>query len=1165
MIDHAELHPIVAQTAPSAEQLPAVMTRGVDILVSAGAGSGKTRTLTARILALLAEGLPLRSIVAVTFTIKAASEVRNRLRREIQTFLATGSGDPEERQRWSAISAEIDAARIGTIHSLCSEILRFNAAEAGIDPAFAVLDESRSSLLRRAAIEEALRHAASHAEYAPLIEALRADELADVLKMLLSDQARGEAALDIGNEHFIEWTLAKWGEQATTFVNDEEAREAIHTIRLALAEAETSERAATDALLPVLAQISEVWERAEAAVNEGRQLDALAELAYLGSLPRNRGRKDSFRSGDPKGAVLLLKDLYRSRVPLPEKVDPRADLALMALLPLLRDLHGMALARYTEEKEAARALDFDDLERLAHRLLVENAGVREEWRERVQALLVDEFQDTNARQRDLVRAIAGDRGILFMVGDAKQSIYRFRGGDVRVFRQERAAVEEGAGVAATLERSFRAHPPLLGSLNRLLAHALDDPYALEDDAPPPEYIEPFAPLSPGDETRAPAVGEPWIEVQLGVGTKSSGALTIAADALAVRLRELHNAGVRWEEMAVLCRRARAFAEYEDAFERHAIPYVTTAGAGFHERPEVRDLLNVLHAIADPNDNLALAGLLRSPVVGMSDADLLTLRHTLGSQRDRSPAAPGTWWRALQRQTIPGAAQAVALIESLHHLAGRVPVSELLAAVLEATHYEAILLAAGNQRGARNLAKLLEDAQRTPDSSVRTFLAAIEELASAGARSGEAQAESAGSVQIMTVHAAKGLEFPVVVLGDAGGRPGGGSNPGVIDERQGLLLPLAQEDGRKSLLHTIAQEQEWHMEEMESGRLLYVAATRARELLILNGVAKINERGNLQVDGWLKRLAPALGFDLPVPDDLMEVVSGATSANSRVYAPVEGVRCTLHWRSPAVADDGDAATDPAEISRSTPSAQGSETSLANPPLLEPLKFALRAQPEEDERVLQSVRNVLTRALSYQTGEPAPRARYTRAPQAVVGSIVHAALEIGLQPDDARFDGWLQRQLDNYDLAEGAQRRNAATRASALLHRYYASDLHREVQQARVVYRELPYATLVASQQEQPQMSLFAGNAAPEGAPRRENGRIDLLYQRADGRWALVDFKIDRITGRVNALKQITRDRDYLEQIRRYGRAVAAGVGEMPLLQLCLMDDHGALTVHVIAPS
>lgn len=1158
------LHPVVAQLQPSDEQLPAILARGSDVLVSAGAGAGKTRTLTARILALLAEGTPLRSIVAVTFTIKAASEMRNRLRNEIQTYLSRSDLAHDERLRWSQIAQEIDGARIGTIHSLCSEILRVHAAEAGVDPRFTVLDESQASLRKRLAVEAACFAASTEPDMAALVKTLGLDGLADALRRLLDDRERAVQLLAPEHAVHIRAALDMWGQRARAYMADPPVCHAIAQIRAAIDESERSASAQSDSITPLLQPILDTWESASAALADENPLAALVALSTYANLPRNRGRRDNWRAHNPKPAVQQLQETCSEQLALPKEADPAADLALLALLPALRILYMRALQEYAESKATARAVDFDDLETLASELLRTNAQARAEWQAQVQAVLVDEFQDTNRRQRDLLRAISGDRGVLFLVGDAKQSIYRFRGADVRVFRSEREQIAAGKGTSLVLARSFRSHPPLLNRLNNLLAHALPGPEAAA------AFVEPFAPLIAGEVDRQPRLGAPFVEVHLGVGTKNAGAEQVAANALAARLRTLHQAGIQWEEMALLCRRSSAFAPYEDAFERFDIPYVTVAGAGFHQRPEVRDLLNALRAIADPADNLALAGFLRSPITGMSDGDLLALRDAIAAPDARATIPPGAWWRALQENPSVRAAHAVHLLRDLHTLAGRVPVAELIATLLERTHYEAALVAAGNLRGARNLAKLLEDAQRTSETSVRLFLEEIADLATSGARTGEARTEAAGSVQIMTLHAAKGLQFPVVVLGDAGGRGGGRTSSILLDEQYGVLFPAGPERS-KGILFQQTVELERQMEEAEAGRLLYVGATRAQELLILSGTTRLAANGVPQPDGWLRTLAPALDLAQPQP------ARASAEAEDRPvveFCTPDALLAFYHASPPPPSRQP---REEAVSGKDAPAA----AALHAPPLIAPLPQyeAFCADPSVvDDESPQAHLGYEEINDSARQAPPQPRGLHVTHDgkldrplfQRVVGVLFHAALQFAHRPDHAAFAVWLAHQLDKQDIADAGERKRIGNRVTALLKRYYVSALQREIANASVVLHETPFITLAtqgatANHADARQMDMFASlppqdaSAPPRG---RTNGYMDLVYRRPNGRWAIVDFKVDRITGKMDSLRFLAERPKYLQQLRDYRAAFSTLTGEDADMLLCLLDDHGVLQVHEI---
>ena len=259
--------------------------------------------------------------------------------------------------------------------------------------------------------------------------------------------------------------------------------------------------------------------------------------------------------------------------------------------------------------------------------------------------MVDEFQDTNSRQRDLVNLLAGQPGKLFIVGDAKQSIYRFRGAEVAVFRAERARIDQGPGIAFELSTSYRSHRDLLAGLNNLLNPVLGD--AEDPDRP---WREPFSSLRHHREEPVEGISDPFIELHLTVGTKGGGALHRAAEALTGHLVELVNgegSSIKFGDIAILCRASTSFGAYESALDQAGVPYLTVAGRGFYDRPEIRDLLNMLQVVSDPIDDLALTGLLRSPVIGFNDYDLYLLFKSWKEQ-----GRENSLWQLVQEDAEP---------------------------------------------------------------------------------------------------------------------------------------------------------------------------------------------------------------------------------------------------------------------------------------------------------------------------------------------------------------------------------------------------------------------------------------------------------------------------------------------------------------------------------
>ncbi|MGC9396800.1 MAG: UvrD-helicase domain-containing protein [Anaerolineae bacterium] len=781
---------------------------------------------------------------------------------------------------------------------------------------------------------------------------------------------------------------------------------------------------------------------------------------------------------------------------------------------------------------ARRALDFDDLEAGALALLCDHPAASARWQAEVRALLVDEFQDTNARQRDLLALLNGDAGKRFIVGDGKQSIYRFRGADVTVFRAtQREIAAQGQGYL--LETSYRAHRDLITVLNALLQPVLG-----VDEDPARPYVEPFAALTHHRATPPAGLTPPFVELHLGVGSKAGGALDKAAEALATRLAALVEDGrvqlesrdpdtgqvqtrpLDYGDIAILCRASTSFAPYENALERAGIPFLTVAGRGFYERPEVRDVLNALTILADPTDDLALAGLLRSPACGLSDLALYRLTEERADQE-----APSLW-EVLNGASLdfladeaPCATEAVALIRRLHAQAGRVTVAALLKDFLDATHYRAALLRAGQARGAGNLAKLLTDAHTSGIVSVSEFLDYVTQLRDAGTREGEAHTLSVGAVQLMTVHAAKGLEFPVVVIGDAGKavRSGRGA---MVDATLGVVPPLKTtgEDevpAATSLAYRLAQQAAADQEVAESDRLLYVAATRAQDMLILSGTASARKDG-LGLGGWLERLDNALHLSASAPACDPE---GEAIQHVALSAEAQPASCFLYEGNAEIAAPGVSAA---------PSATAALPE--NLPLLDSLIPPSATTDDDTEAEHRDPPRRVWRVV--------PEKARPTAPAWVVGTLVHGALEQWLFPDSVVFARWAEAEARGRGITDAAELRNAVQRAARMLTRFQATDLYAAMNGATQRLHEVPYTL-----------------AMPDGA--LELGTLDALFC-DDGQWTLVEFKTDHVADPV-ALTALLATTDYRAQVTRYLDAAERLLGVRPCPALCFLNVGGMVRV------
>lgn len=1068
------------------------------IAVIAGAGSGKTLSLVGRYLHLLELGYPLRSILAITFTDKAAREMRVRIRASIIA--------PEFDELTSSdIGGNgIDSARIGTIHSLCAEILRAYPAEAGLDPAFGVLEEGITAALQAEAIDSALAWAATDEQSVALFGILKENEVRQALSWLV--------------EHRLDSFSGKQGdvrEAFSSYLSQYLAQVLTRSGWLdAVADLMTHHATTPDDRLEFARQsVLAQWSNIQPAITAQNWDSVLVGLAALRKAIESRGgRKESWPESDLDAVredMSALKAIYDENLKfLAEKSRFELDEKGFAQIPAIDRLLSQALLEYQRRKDEHQSLDFDDLEGLTAQLLINHQSVRDSLQTEMRAVLVDEFQDTNERQRQIVYALAGfSRSLtedgrrdahpdLFVVGDPKQSIYKFRGADVSVFRRAAADIEATGGQLINLDLTFRAHKSLLDGLNSLLAPILGE---LDDPARP--YLVPFAPLHAYRQVPVrDIIQAPFIEFHLGLGENAETGRQAAASALANRLSQFHaTEGFAWGEMALLFRSSSGFAVYETALEDASIPFVTVAGRGFYDRPEIRDLLNALAAIADPADDLALVGLLRSPAFAMPDADIYRL-FTRKVGGGRKVGEEIFRFNDLSQSCYMENAsfqRAYEIIKELRNMAGRAPAVSVLKRFLDLTGYVAILACLPNgTRMLRNVEKLLADAHRSRLVSLPAFLTYIRTLRDVGLREGEAAADASGSgaVQLMTVHKAKGLEFPLVVLADAAHEAH--TRTGSVQLFSNTILLDIQENDYHPTSWQLAARHEAEIDAAEDSRLLYVAATRAKEKLLISGHVKRKKDGGLDLNGWLSLLGPVVGLDtIHVSEDL--------SQPEKYPSHVPGILLQAHPYS-AVGES----PQPVPISTVSSPLRPAVESGSNR-MLEPISLVV---PIIDEKIRDREANPPQRVWRVVS-----TTKTSHAPAWVVGRLVHECLRRWRFPvqvhrgfPDVDFENFLRPFALESGLTDPEVIHAAYQESRRLLERFHAHPVFIEMDAAER-YHEVPYFL-------------------PD-----DRGVIDLLYRTRVG-WFLPDFKTDRANSDSDAMA-IVHDNGYDAQVARYTRAVA----------------------------
>ena len=818
---------------PNPEQRRAIEASGV-VFVSAGAGTGKTTVLVERFCrAVVERGLPVDSLLVITYTDRAAGELRSRIRSSLH-----------ERDRHD-LARELDGAWISTIHGFCSRLLRQNSVAAGVDPHFRVLDAEQALLLAREAFGAALEEFCADGE-----------------------QARTDLLVSYGRAGLRRMIISTY----------ETLRSAGRPLRLELnalperGECEAILRAESETLV------------ADPKVPEQTKVTARELLDLLDEHPPDARLLDlaEFRLGVKKAAAYEL-----ARIAL---VQHAWDVLALADRDLIEELLQLFERAYRAAKDAASALDFEDLQLFARDLLRDDPEVLERERLRFRSLLVDEFQDTNRLQCELIDLLAGEVGAvssagaggveeLFFVGDEFQSIYRFRHADVDVFRERRA---QTSGVL-DLTLNYRSRPEVLNAVNHLFA---------------PDFGAEYRPLIAAAEF--PPTNGQAVEILVTDKASYNGSdlnwRQAEARHIAVRVNDLVEKGEATPGEIVLLFAAGTDSElYEQELRSLGLPTYRATGRGYYGQQQVLDLLAYLRLLHNRYDDEALYTVLASPFVGVSNDALVLLRRAA----PRRPLFSG-----LERGLPPGLSEDDARLfrafrqryERLASASDVLSLEQLCEQIVSEHDYDLALLAQwdGRQRYAnvRKLARMARSFEELRGPDIEGFVRFVTDLGAAGASAQEAPAEEEGSdsVRLLTIHGAKGLEFKVVVVADAGrGSPNTFSDEilCLADGRFGFRVADPSGGKRRPALgYEQVRQTDADQEEAERRRLYYVAMTRAIERLIVSGAFDPERSADVRSPiGWVLE---RLGTDVLAPDagDLQEIVCGETEVLVRIdrFAP-----------------------------------------------------------------------------------------------------------------------------------------------------------------------------------------------------------------------------------------------------------------------------------------
>ncbi|HYU43158.1 MAG TPA: UvrD-helicase domain-containing protein [Vicinamibacteria bacterium] len=1038
---------------------------GTSFVLEAGAGTGKTTLLVDRIEQIVRTGAArLDEIAAVTFTENAATTMKLRLRERLERARADLARPPEERRRAEAALEVLERAQVSTIHALCAAVLGERPLECGVPPGFRVADDAEMDILFAEAWDEWLT------------------------ERLVAGDATLMGAVDSG----IPLEADGWGERsslrglARTLVDQRDLRPLVAESRVdptAWRRDLEAQAARARALLPQVRDGDALGANLGALVSfaeDAARLEGEALATYLRTLPvirRNFGHKAHWSTPEAleEGRAVAA---WTSQAAAAWKAASSAALHSRLVKSVLE-----VVARYEERKKEHGVLDFLDLLVKARDALKQSEAVRRYFNERFRFVIIDEFQDTDPLQVEVAELLTGGRpGALVVVGDAKQSIYRFRRAEVALFRRisTAAAARPGHGVLH-LTQNFRSRAAILHFVNRAFASLITA--SDESGQPPYEAIAPPPGLSEDPSVIALRFEAPFADGEdlLRAEARALAAFLAGVAAGGHEVRDPQT-GVdrpsRAGDVMVLARRLTQMRPLEEALESAGLRFTIEGGKSFFDRQEVHEVLAVLRALDDPSDRVSLVAALRSSFCGVSDRDIVAYALSGGSLWIEGSKERGA--RVAGGADLPGAetvAPALALLGTLHGLRTSLSVPALLERLYDETRILAALT--GTRRGeaqVANLEKVVVLARKASDLgvlTVRGFVRLLQERIRTAREEPDLPATRPGdpdTVRILSIHKAKGLESPVVALYDT-----------ADDYRTGVDLVAQWAEGTIAVgFREGCQPPGWDVlsarEKVRAGaearRLLYVACTRARDLLVVPAPPK-----DARVGAFWK--------------DLIAQLPARSDADVRVV------------------DAGD----PPTISRDERGADLRELSEAG--------GGDAAGEQWDAR-----RGELLEAAGHRPFVPASvtRAALRQAPAAVAiaaatggrdfGSLVHRILEWVPLAEPERVRGMAEALAPSFglDAASAARAATAAERALAL-------PVMERARLATRVWRELPLWF-------------------PEGAELLE-GVIDLVFEE-DGALVLVDYKTDGIAAE-QALAQAAH---HAPQLQLYGRGLAQALG-MPV--------------------
>jgi ATP-dependent helicase/nuclease subunit A len=832
------------------------------VAVTAGAGTGKTHMLSERYHYFLQQGFSPLQIVAVTFTEKAATELRSRIRQTIAQNLSDRSD----------LLAELEAAQISTFHALAARICREHPEMANVPPDFLIQDNIDSPIWLAEAFAAAMEQLPS--DY---YETVPFSVMREVLQTLLTDPLTAQTALQRDRTDWLP-VLQDFCQTLLDTISDHPDWQSACDILSTLTgpTGDKRELARQEAL-----QLAQAFE----ATTDSSYLSRVTQISLRGGSCKKWVDKESFDA--VKAAIDSLKSHAKSALSRLEKLEPREEDDTEAMLSTIRAAfnhtwHFLQTAKYQQ-----RLLDFNDIEIQALQAL-SSPSVQDYYAQRWRVYLIDEFQDTNPTQGQLLERLT-QNAIITIVGDIKQAIYGFRRADVRVFQDWQTRIH-GTEPPVELSLSFRTHRSLLTQINQVFAPVLADLHQ-SLDAHRTETIEP----TPNIQLYQVIVDDEY-KKDKNVDTTIDACRRVEAQKVADLIEEMLSAPILVQDkpsnrlrpihpgdIAILSHTWEPLELYGSAIAHRNIPILQAGGGNLLDTREAKDAWAMLQFLADPVDSLALAAVLRSPFFAISDRILYSFAQ---SRPEKT-----SWWKHLQNAEDSILNRAQSILSQLLIARRTEAPTRLLQQCDRLTGYTAVIanLPGGDRRmadwsGFIELVRSLEDGS----FDVLTTVRRLKRIQTAAVKIPRPALDGGDAVNLMTIHASKGLEWPVVVVVNLSRSSSNHFTSVRFDPELGIAIKLENEDGNKqaSALYSLLEQRQAADNDEEAKRVLYVALTRARDRLVLTSASDSGGSLDILKPGLTDNIKPHLipfhpDHTRPIPPTTPELQPSSTQILTHV--------------------------------------------------------------------------------------------------------------------------------------------------------------------------------------------------------------------------------------------------------------------------------------------